>query len=302
MPNTLAHLAIQIPAGRALGQQTLILVCMGLMIPDLPWILQRVLLYVDGSFSALHIRSYCLALSTPALCLLLSWGISLLFRNPVRTLTVLFSQCLLHFFLDGLEQKGGIGILWFAPLNWASFSFEILSMDGVFVRGLSILGIVLGLILIFRRSNQNKDLFRLNRVRMIGSSALLMIYLLVPLALMDTIIEKDVHHFRSWAMPSTREDNSISFDRAVLVPGCPTYIKNDLTPEPVVLKGFKSEEPGLIIGRGMFASENELILKDYTIIDRNERSVATFVGIVMVMAILARHLLLPAFAQRPKDT
>lgn len=65
MPNTLVHLGINGLITRTLIKQTdLILIYIGAVIPDIPWIIQRVVLALMQSINTYDLRLYCIILAS----------------------------------------------------------------------------------------------------------------------------------------------------------------------------------------------------------------------------------------------
>ena len=73
MPNTLAHFGIQGVATRMIIRNAdLKWIIFGTIIPDIPWITNRILLTIVPSIDPINLRVYVIAQSSLFFCLILS--------------------------------------------------------------------------------------------------------------------------------------------------------------------------------------------------------------------------------------
>ncbi len=86
MPNTLAHLFVQGVATRSLLRGAdLRWICLGCVIPDLPWILQRVVWRLNlAVLSPYDLRLYVIVQSSLIACLVLCGAFAMLSVEPRR--------------------------------------------------------------------------------------------------------------------------------------------------------------------------------------------------------------------------
>ncbi|WNM57871.1 hypothetical protein [Candidatus Nitrospira allomarina] len=119
MPNTLAHIGVQGFLNQAVkpGIDPK-LVCLGCLLPDIPWIFQRVLLGIMPGGDPYTIRLYCIAQASLFVTLVLCGALAFLSKTPKPVFMILGVNVLLHLVLDGLQTKWANGVHLFAPLSW----------------------------------------------------------------------------------------------------------------------------------------------------------------------------------------
>ena len=131
MPNTLLHLAVQGPISRALFRKAdLKWVFAGLIIPDLPWILQRVLRRLSLEPDIYNLKLYGIVQSSFFFCVLLAAGLAMLSASFWKTWALMAFNSGLHLLLDALEQKGGNGVCFFAHASWRMTDWDLLPAEG----------------------------------------------------------------------------------------------------------------------------------------------------------------------------
>ena len=124
MPNTLAHLGINCILSKSLIKKSdLILIYVGAIIPDVPWILQRIVATLKPSINLYDLRLYSIVSSSLLFSLILSYAISLLFKNCKHVFYIFSIGSFGHLLLDSLETKWGNGVHFFAPINWDLWNF-----------------------------------------------------------------------------------------------------------------------------------------------------------------------------------
>jgi hypothetical protein len=95
------------------------------VIPDVPWILQRI---VSAGFTAsvvdpYDLRLYTIVQSSLIACLVLSLALSLLSSAPRRVFMLLAFNSFVHLLLDAMETKWANGVNLFAPFSWQLLNF-----------------------------------------------------------------------------------------------------------------------------------------------------------------------------------
>jgi hypothetical protein len=81
MPNTLCHFAVQGPTCRLISKNSAIIwILTGCIIPDIPWMIQRIILPLH-LFNPYDLRIYFTLQASLVFCLFLSFAISLFTRK-----------------------------------------------------------------------------------------------------------------------------------------------------------------------------------------------------------------------------
>ena len=123
MPNTLAHLGINGFVTRTLIKKAdLILIYIGAVIPDIPWILQRLVSALIPNIDAYDLRLYCIILASLFFSIILSAALAYLFSDTKRTFIIFSAGSLIHLLLDSIEIKWANGVHLFAPFSWKLFN------------------------------------------------------------------------------------------------------------------------------------------------------------------------------------
>ena len=296
MPNTLAHIGVQLPLFRRLmpaaDPRWIVL---GLLIPDLPWILQRILISTT-TLDPVQVRAYVVSMSAPFFCLLLSAAISLPFRRRWQVFGILSVHCVLHLVLDSLQDKAHLGVLFLAPLHWQTYQWELFSMDG----WVSILLTLLGALTLLSGfwgglKFPGIALDAHCRMRTWFTSLLLAItYLWLPVFCMETVIASNVHDLRVWDGSEQRTGQVVHFDRAWYAPGTEVgigSIRSAVSRDPVAIEGIHQSEPALVSTTAIFRDEETLLAGEVTVHPPQRRFYTTLLGLLGILWIwLLPHL------------
>ena len=130
MPDTFAHLGVQALASRGLFKDADIKwIAVGCIIPDVPWIVQRVFLALHVPVDPFTLRFYAIVQASLFCCLLLAGAIALLAGNGRRIFLLLALNSFLHLFLDALQIKWANGVHFFAPFCWQLTGFGLFWPD-----------------------------------------------------------------------------------------------------------------------------------------------------------------------------
>jgi len=134
MPNTLAHLGINgLITRKLIKQSDLLLIYLGTLIPDFPWIIQRTVLALIPNINPYDLRLYCVILASLFFSILLSAAISFLFINTKKTFIIFTLGSLIHLLLDSIEIKWANGVHLFAPFSWELFNASFFWPENVLI-------------------------------------------------------------------------------------------------------------------------------------------------------------------------
>ena len=123
MPNTLAHLGINgLITRTAVKQSDLLLIYLGALIPDIPWIIQRAALALIPALNPYDLRLYCVILASLFFSIILSAALAYLVIDTKRTFMIFNLGSLMHLLLDSIEIKWANGVQLFAPFSWELFN------------------------------------------------------------------------------------------------------------------------------------------------------------------------------------
>ena len=286
MPNTLAHIGAQFPISRGISRSwDPRWIALGLLLPDVPWILQRIALIALPFLSPITVRSYVVVLSTPLFCAVIAACIALCFENGRTIFRILFFQSLLHLVFDAFQQKGGVGVHFLAPFSWHAFSFPAYSMNGWLTHLLTLSGLIILILLLAGKIRFPKlDRPLLNQPRRIVPAILLLaIYSLGPLLLRHQVIDANVHDLKTWKGDGPRTGVTVHFDRAHYFPGDPGSIQDDFNPVPIPIIGVELPRESTISTEAVFINEDTLWTATYVVHPRGERLTYTLLGLIGIL-------------------
>ena len=213
MPNTLVHISAQALPWKLLAPNTDIKwLALGCIIPDLPWIAQRIVLHLVPTVDLIDLKIYCMIQASLLFCLLMSGAIALLASASGPIFLILAGNSLLHLILDAAQTKWANGVHFFAPLNWQLTQFNLFWPEQVIVLIMSLAGLA---VLIFFGIRDLGQPIRLtfSTLRLSMAALLLALYLLLPLGLFEGPLQADNHYVATLKNYQDRIGRQIGFDR-----------------------------------------------------------------------------------------
>lgn len=286
MPNTLIHIAIQTPASRALFPKIeLPWLLLGTIIPDVPWIVQRIL-FSTHIADPQQIRLYCTPQASLLFCLLLSFAIASLYPKPLRLFPILAGNSLVHLLLDALQIKWGNGVHLLAPFSWQTLSFGLVWPENIAGYLLSLLGCVY-LALKLQTIYSEGITFHI-RPPWRWCTLCLVLYLLLPFAVMKTLESSNTNFIQTVKQDPARIGKTIELDRTYFS-ALDSSIKL-YTGETVAAAGMLPKKSGLVSFKGEFTGLKKLNCKEFHS-HNSFRDYASKLGILVILAIWS-HLLL----------
>ena len=212
MPNTLAHFGIQTLATKAIDRTADIKwIAVGCILPDLPWITQRLISFLAPGIDLLSLRVYCLIQASLFFCLILSGSIALLNRNAARVFLLLGGNSLIHLLLDGMQTKWANGVHLSAPFSWQLSQFQLFWPEDMITGVLTVSGL---LIIAYYGWHERRILALKGAVfPLLLSSLLLISYILLPFMFFNDSFEADNHYVQTLQSKEQRSGKAIGFDR-----------------------------------------------------------------------------------------
>lgn len=288
MPNTLVHLGIQGAISQGVSRSIDVRwAFVGAVIPDVPWMLQRMMGLT--AIDPLDLRLYCVAQASWGFSLMLAGACAVLSRRSVRVMAVLCLGTLLHLLLDAVEIKWGNGVHLLAPLSWAMTSFDLLWPENTVVYVFTALG--LGYVGFVFRSTLSRplDLEIGSPMRFAAAAVLLALYLLLPFTFLGVVEDANAHYVKTLRAADTRAGKSIEFDREAFTPtaaGARLYALGATWR----LEGVDLQEPAILSVRGTFRTNSVIEVHDYHVHDRSIRELTTIMGLALVLLMVSRGI------------
>ncbi len=283
MPNTLAHFGIQTIASKAIDRTAEVKwIAVGCIIPDIPWITQRLFSVLVPGVDLLSLRVYCLIQASFFFCLILSGAIALLNRNSLRIFLLLGVNSLAHLLLDAAQTKWANGVHLSAPFNWQLSQFQLFWPESTVTIVLTAAGLVC---IAYYGWQERYRGFVIKRSfsHSLASAALLVFYLLLPFMFFSEVFEADNHYVQTIREKSQRPGKTIGFDRC-------RYDKSTaeitlFTNEKCKLIWDQSLSDGTISLRGRFADENTIVAS--MVHQGGNRDVFSYAGLSLLLFLWA---------------
>ena len=290
MPNTLAHLGLQGVVTKAFFRRSdLKWIYIGCIIPDIPWIIQRMFMALPIPIDLYDVRLYSTAQAAFFSCMVLSLALAMVSRRPGSVFLILSANSLLHLLLDACQIKWGNGVHLLAPLHWEMVNFGLFWPNGTFTYTLTAGGLLFALLMWTRSIRESNQDLRFSFHRLIASLFLVGVYLMQPFLFLDALERTDMHYVHTFRHRDKRAGKPVMLDRIPYHPG-----ENGGTirvyNEDIALTGFNSPKPVLLSIKGVFETPDLLTVNEVRIQPRFMRSAASYIGLGMVIGVWVGYL------------
>ena len=264
MPNTIAHFAINGLFTRAvIAHSDFKWIYLACIIPDLPWIVQRIVKTLPLSIDLYDLRAYCIAQSSFLLCIFLCAALAMLAKQRSKVFIILIVGCVLHLLLDAVQIKWANGVQLFAPFDWRLFRFDIFWPESLGTYLLSAAGALYFIINLRKTIQPNCEEFKLTQLTISLSSLLILIWLSLPLVFIQSIYSADNHYISTLKKLENRAGKEIEIDRN-------TYIREEGISrlktsfgELIILKNIEAKSGEKISLQGKFIDNNTIYVKSF---------------------------------------
>ncbi len=265
MPNTLVHIGIQGLTTKSIFKFTdLKWIYIGCIIPDFPWIIQRIL-RASNLFNIYDVRDYSIILATFLFCIILSAAISFFSINYKKVFLILVFSSFFHLALDPLQIKWANGVHLFAPFSWHLLSFNFLWPESLPTYIITAFGFFYFIFTYKKAAGEYSDLILPNIKKTIYSVALLLVYFIIPLFMLNLPEQQNNHFVNTLRNYSSRTGKYIELDRAKYIPGANDDFLKTFASEKIKAANLKLGNEELISIRGKFLSPGEIYIEDYHI-------------------------------------
>ncbi|MBL4901458.1 hypothetical protein JYT85_02205 [Desulfocapsa sp. AH-315-G09] len=280
MPNTLIHIGIQTPLTRlGIKEAPLQWIVVGCIIPDIPWIVQRIFTYLPG-IDSLDLRLYSATQASLVYCLILSLALAMLASRSKQIFLILASNSLFHLLLDATQKKWGNGINLFVPFSWKVTNFGVIWPEHL-ISSFFILTGLITLAVLWPKAIQVKQLLQKpNRTKIICITTCLVFYFCSPALLLSTAYDANIHYGKTLSEHTTRHGKTIEIDRAkynATTNSLECYIDTNLR-----IANPPEIESGIITIRGRFLNEETLHLEEYHI-HKISRDYSSYIGLLLAL-------------------
>ncbi len=291
MPNTLAHVGLQgILCRAAIPTADFKWVCLGCVIPDVPWMLQRIVSAL-GLLDPYAFRLHAIVESSLLACLVLSLSLALLSSEPRRTFLLLGFNSAAHLLLDGLEIKWANGVHFFAPFSWRLWNLGLWWSDSGVILGATLLGVLLFIYSWRQQTLHPVELSVGLQAKTFVALCLLAVYSAAPALLVRGPEEADNHFVRTLRLRDQRPGKPVEFDRRPVIQRGDVAVIETLTGEELILQGVGGSTNGVFSVRGQFIGEDTV-----KVLQIHEhwpwvRNVSSIVGLVWIGLLWLKSLI-----------
>jgi hypothetical protein len=278
MPNTLAHLGVQSIISKTIFRPVDVKwVGLGCIIPDLPWIIQR-LVHPLGLVDPVDLRLYVIIQSSLLFSLLPAAAIALQVRNGRKIFLVLAVNILLHLLLDPTQTKWANGTHLAAPFSWHLLQFGWYWPEDRTTLVLTLAGLVLFPLFAWQDRNREIVISGIKKHRVAGG-ILGACYLLLPLLLLQGPLRAD-NHYTATLKNTCRSGLAIEIDRKPYRAGDRTIIA--LNDERFRLEGGLPDHDCTLSLQGVFRDHHTILVSKYHV-HSGRRDIFSIIGLAMVL-------------------
>ena len=287
MPNTLAHLGAQGLVTRALiGQADLRWIALGAVVPDVPWILQRVVRTVIPGVDPYELRVYAIAQASLLVSLMLCGALALLAVAPRRAFAVLSLNAMLHLLLDAAQTKWANGVHLLAPLHWEPWNLGWFWPESLPTYALTLAGPVVVAWGWWRGWSRGPAITF--TVRRAGAAGLLLTsYLLVPVAMREGVARAD-NHYVSTLRAQDRTGRDLELDRNRHKPGTTIDSVITLAGERLLVREGVLERDAIVSVRATFVDHETLRIRELHDHTGWPRDALSYAGLLVVVLLWLR--------------
>lgn len=284
MPNTLAHAGVQGLLSRfGIRGADLKWIYLGCVIPDVPWILQRIAWLAIPGIDPFALRAYVVVQASIFSCLILCATVAAVVESPWRTFGILGLNAVLHLLLDAVQTKWANGVHFLAPFSWELTNWGLFWPESGITYVLTGLGLVY-IVVYWRRSTNAEVKVKLSARRFTAAGALAIAYVVLPCLLIQKPVEANNHYLRTLAAES-RSGQYVEFDRVGYVSTPQGGALEYWGRERLFVEVLDVEAPATVSVRGVFTAEHRIRTIDYHVHADGLRDAASYLGLTLIMVI-----------------
>lgn len=255
----------------------------GSIIPDLPWIFQRIIVILFPNADLYDLRLYVIVQATLLSGLILSIAFSALSKEFLKTFLILSLGCLIHLLLDSLEIKWANGVHLLAPFTWQTLRFDLFSGSSLPMYIITLFGFVYYLVTLRKGTSESFNIGLINMKKLILFLAAVLTYFLLPLLLLEQPYEANNHYIKTLRDVYERPGKYFEIDRREYRFENGTGIINTLADEDIKLKNIDLKTPGTISLKAKFIDEKTAEVIEYRVYSVLFRDGSSYIGLVLII-------------------
>lgn len=296
MPNTLAHLGVQGLTTRFLLKDAdYKWIYLGCIIPDLPWILQRVVKSAYPGIDPYDLRLYVVIQSSFCFCLLLSLAFAALSVNYWKTFSIICFNSFLHLLLDACQTKWANGVHFLAPFNWHLTNFGFFWPESLPTYILTIFGIGY-IVWNWRRATAIPiNITWRPAIRLSVFLALIVAFFTFPLLLIDGPYGADNHFVKTLRTHQERPGRHIELDRNFYIFHPSGNTIRTFTGEELSVDGMRLDYSATVSVKGSFVTKDQIHVSQYHVHSNWFRNFSSYLGLFLVSILFSYALVRQVF-------
>jgi hypothetical protein len=255
---------------------------LGCIIPDFPWILQRVVRYVYPGIDTYDLRLYVVIQSSFCFCILLSATFAALSVNYWRVFAILGINSFIHLFIDACQTKWANGVHFLSPFNWYLTNFGFFWPESLSTYLLTIFGIgylvwnwcraaIIPINLTYRTDRHLYVFF-----------ALIVAFFIFPFLLIDGPEEVDNHFIKTLRTHSDLPGRHVELDRNFYTFHPSGGTIRTFTGEELSVDGIRLDYSATVSVRGTFVTEDQIHVSQYHVHSKWFRDAFSYLGLSLV--------------------
>jgi hypothetical protein len=263
MPNLLAHCGVQGALTHALIKDAPpAWITIGCLIPDMPWLLVRMLKAFIPQPAGYDLRLYAIVQATLGLCLLLSAGLALLSPRPGFVFRILAFNVLAHLLLDACQTKWANGVHLFAPYSWTLQNWGWFWPESLITVLCTMAGVIYLSWAMQHRSAPEPCPTTSRRTRLGLAAICLTAYLVLPLVLWHGPYAADNYFIKTLHERHARAGRYIEMDRADYVSHAEAASIFSLVGEAIKVQGQPQDYAAKISIKGKFLDAETICIEN----------------------------------------
>ena len=282
MPNTFVHLGIQTLSSRAvLKGSDFKWIAIGCIIPDFPWIVQRIVGMANTGADRYDLLNYFSAQASLFSCMILSGALAVIVWGGGRIFLLLAANSLLHLLIDAVQIKWANGVYLLAPFSWQLTGFNLIWPEHFLIYMLTFLGVLVLLYYGFRDWRKPVILVR-SKARYVFSALLLLLYVTAPFLSGAALVNADNRFSTTLRNINERPGKYLELDRH-------HYRSRDNTVlifngERVTVQGVVPEQDAKVSVKGYFVDANIIHISELHVHSpmRDISSIVALAGVLFV--------------------
>ena len=283
MPATLGHIGVQLVVSKTAiaGSDTkwALLAC---VLPDIPWILQRVVVTLTD-MPPIVMRSYAIGQGSLLVCLLLCLGLAQFSRVPGTVFRILGLGAVLHLLLDAAQTKYGNGVILFAPFNWDMTGFDLFWPEDIATLIVLALGLLVAVVLLVRRVRELGDLVWPSSRGCVVAAMCLVGYVTLPFAFFPAVTNANLNYVATIGNFSDRAGKLIEIDRNRVEIEGGTAVLTTWFGERIILTGMAVPSSGRVSLQGRFVDARTIYVTALHFHPEGMRDSASLLGLLFVL-------------------